>query len=148
VIESTKPLSTIDDSKYFDTLLESAGYTSVYFDGLNKFYLAAEHTNLKHQFISPPNVLDQFQLSGTSTSQFCNYIIQQHEKEMANLVNMLEVSGQEIAELKKQHNLLYEHIAAIESRNYSLQLELEAVRNSFLWKATALLRACRKYLGL
>ena len=148
VIESTKPLSTIDDSKDFEVILECAGYTSVYFDGLNKFYLAAEHSDLKHNFISPPNVFDQFQLSGTSTSQFCNYIIQQHEKEMAILDNKLEISSQEVAELKKEHKILISHISAVEGRNDALQFELEVMNNSFSWKVTAFLRAFRRVLGL
>jgi hypothetical protein len=40
-------------------LLE-AGYRFVYFDGLNRFYLASEHEDLAPHFRVPPNVFDDF----------------------------------------------------------------------------------------
>lgn len=40
----------------------AAGYQSVYFDGLNRFYLADEHMDLKGAFELPPCNLDNFRL--------------------------------------------------------------------------------------
>jgi hypothetical protein len=33
----------------------------VYFDGVNRFYLANEHADLKKHFTSPPNAFDEFE---------------------------------------------------------------------------------------
>lgn len=60
VVEATKPLS--DEVVYFsgEKILCDNGYEEVYFDGLNKFYLAQEKEELKSRFFSPPNVFDEF----------------------------------------------------------------------------------------
>ncbi len=46
----------------WETLLTDAGYQSILFDGLNTYYLAEEHLNLKPAFDIPPCNLDNFQL--------------------------------------------------------------------------------------
>nr|WP_276614305.1 FkbM family methyltransferase [Pseudomonas sp. TMW22090] len=46
----------------WETLLTDAGYHSILFDGLNTYYLAEEHLNLKPAFDIPPCNLDNFQL--------------------------------------------------------------------------------------
>jgi len=45
----------------WEKLVLDAGYESVLFDGLNTFYLAKEHLNLKGAFELPPCNLDEFQ---------------------------------------------------------------------------------------
>src|SRR5215813_7467851 len=40
--------------------LLNAGYEYAYFDGLNRYYVAGEHENLKAAFKTPPNVFDDF----------------------------------------------------------------------------------------
>ncbi|MCX4218710.1 MULTISPECIES: FkbM family methyltransferase [Pseudomonas] len=46
----------------WEHLVTDAGYTNVLFDGLNSFFLANEHINLKPAFDLPPCNLDNFQL--------------------------------------------------------------------------------------
>src|SRR5262249_49793099 len=43
--------------------LLNAGYEYAYFDGLNRYYVAGEHENLKAAFKTPPNVFDDFLIS-------------------------------------------------------------------------------------
>ncbi len=43
-----------------DGYLVSRGYTPVYFDGLNRFYVADERSHLSEQIAIPPNVFDDF----------------------------------------------------------------------------------------
>ncbi|WP_372437752.1 FkbM family methyltransferase [Pseudomonas chlororaphis subsp. aureofaciens] len=47
----------------WETLVTGAGYHPVVFDGLNTFYLAEEHLNLKGAFDIPPCNLDEFQFN-------------------------------------------------------------------------------------
>lgn len=58
--ESTKPLSTVDFSFEWENIILGNEYEFVYFDGLNKFYLAKEHIDLKKDFQVPLNVFDDF----------------------------------------------------------------------------------------
>jgi FkbM family methyltransferase len=60
VAEATEPLSTTQNHHAWDPLLLDAGYDFVWFDGLNRFYVAHEHAELADAFKTPPNVFDSF----------------------------------------------------------------------------------------
>ena len=60
VIEATKPGSKEADFLSWEPLLTSQEYEMVYFDGLNRFYVANEISPLKKSFKTPPNVFDNF----------------------------------------------------------------------------------------
>lgn len=62
VVEATVPNGPdlTEGSGIWSRALEDAGYEMVYWDGLNKFFLASERTDLKASFSSPPNVYDDF----------------------------------------------------------------------------------------
>jgi FkbM family methyltransferase len=59
--EATAPMTTQDTSGAWEPILLRAGYQFVYFDGLNRFYIADErHEELSPSFRVPPNVFDDF----------------------------------------------------------------------------------------
>jgi FkbM family methyltransferase len=59
VVEATAPLSTVETHAAWEPLLLEAGYRFVWFDGLNRFYLAEErHGALAQHFRVPVNVFD------------------------------------------------------------------------------------------
>lgn len=60
LIESTEPNSSISTHKEWESLVIGENYDFVYFDGLNRFYLAREQGRLREAFSSPPNCLDQY----------------------------------------------------------------------------------------
>lgn len=60
VIEAIDPNSKKDTSISWDSRISSHGYDFVYFDGLNRFYVAHEHAELKQYFKTPPNIFDDF----------------------------------------------------------------------------------------
>lgn len=60
VIEATLPNSVVLNEDFPDEILTTSGYSFVYFDGLNRFYLANEHAELRNAFSTPPNVFDEF----------------------------------------------------------------------------------------
>lgn len=64
VIEATIPGSAQTDYEDWESLVVNAGYQFVYFDGLNRFFVAQEHPELLAAFAAPPNVFDDVQLSG------------------------------------------------------------------------------------
>ncbi len=47
----------------WEYILVESGYTFVYADGLNRFYISKEHNELLSSFKYPPNVFDEFDLS-------------------------------------------------------------------------------------
>jgi len=70
VIESTYPTTKQERHAEWEQLLLARGYEFAYFDGLNRFYVSNEHRDLHAAFSAPPNVFDQFVLSGTSSASF------------------------------------------------------------------------------
>lgn len=60
LIEATYPNSPEETPRSWEPLLTAAGYRSIYWDGLNRFYLASEHEALAPAFSAPPNVFDHF----------------------------------------------------------------------------------------
>ena len=60
LVEATLPNSLEESYSDWEPLLLNAAYEYAYFDGLNRFYVAGEHENLKAAFKTPPNVFDDF----------------------------------------------------------------------------------------
>jgi FkbM family methyltransferase len=60
LVEATLPNSQEESYSDWEPLLLNAGYQYAYFDGLNRYYVAGEHENLKAAFKAPPNVFDEF----------------------------------------------------------------------------------------
>lgn len=60
VVEATLPNSQVRSHAEWHGILEEAGYDFVYWDGLNRFYVAREHRELAKHFDTPPNVFDGF----------------------------------------------------------------------------------------
>jgi len=62
LVEATVPNSPEESWAPWEPILTSAGYRFVWFDGLNRFYIARERAaELERHFRIPPNVFDQFQ---------------------------------------------------------------------------------------
>ncbi len=63
VIEATVPGTSTSAHQSWEPCLLLAGYSMVYFDGVNRFYLAPEHHDLLERFALPPNVWDRFEMA-------------------------------------------------------------------------------------
>jgi FkbM family methyltransferase len=63
VVEATLPNESTEVHVLWEPILTEAGYTPVYFDGLNRFYVSREHPELVPAFRAPPNVFDDFTLA-------------------------------------------------------------------------------------
>jgi FkbM family methyltransferase len=61
LVEATRPLSTEQNHEEWEAGLLDTDYRFVWFDGLNRFYIATEHwDDLSPAFQLPPNVFDDF----------------------------------------------------------------------------------------
>lgn len=70
VIESTRPGTQEQSHGEWEDIVLSKGYTFAYFDGLNRFYVHRDHSDLLPFFVAPPNIFDGFVLSGTASQPF------------------------------------------------------------------------------
>jgi FkbM family methyltransferase len=65
LVEATDPLSPVEAYRSWEPLLLGQGYSFVWFDGLNRFYLADEmRPALAQHFRAPPNYFDGFASAG------------------------------------------------------------------------------------
>jgi FkbM family methyltransferase len=60
LVEATIPTTTLPSFESWEPYLTNSGYEFVYFDGVNRFYIAGEHPELKDAFKLPPNLYDEF----------------------------------------------------------------------------------------
>ena len=63
LIEATIPTTRTPAFEEWEPLIVSSNYEFVYFDGLNRYYVAKEHGELMNAFQTPPNIFDQYMLS-------------------------------------------------------------------------------------
>ena len=114
VVEATIPGSSETDYTAWDSMIVAANYRFVYFDGLNRFYVAQEHAELAAAFLSPPNTFDDFKLTGDSS--FCSELVAAYRKREL-----------ELAERTNKHIAHYEaHAAQAEAR--TAQAEAQAAQ--------------------
>ena len=60
VVESTLPMSQVESFETWEPILLTSNYLFAYADGLNRFYLAHERSELLPAFKYPPNVFDEY----------------------------------------------------------------------------------------
>ena len=60
LVEATHPMTQQPSREAWEATLLNAGYDFAYFDGLNRFYVAKEHSELSKLVAVPPNVFDDF----------------------------------------------------------------------------------------
>jgi FkbM family methyltransferase len=75
IIESTKPLTQEQSYAQWEPLVFAKDYRYAYFDGLNRYYVHSDHADLLASFNTPPNIFDEFVLSGTASQSFCRLIL-------------------------------------------------------------------------
>jgi FkbM family methyltransferase len=115
IVESTLPNRQEESYESWEEVLLAADYEFTYFDGLNRFYVAKEHQELKKLISNPPNVFDDFNLSGKSNSPL-HY---QLSKIQASL-----------AAAHEQNNVLDTKMQEAEARHASLQDQIEKALNN------------------
>lgn len=70
VVEATLPLSQVESYDVWEPILLNANYKFAYADGLNRFYVSQEHSELLEAFKYPPNVFDDYVLVTQKTAEF------------------------------------------------------------------------------
>ncbi|HHF7374746.1 FkbM family methyltransferase [Legionella bozemanae] len=103
LVESTLPNTQIEDFIEWETLLLNAEYDYVYFDGLNRFYIAKEHDDLSHHFKTPPNYFDGFLMS--ETQSFCRNMVNEKNQLKAEIIETIELKEYKSNAEKQIHSL-------------------------------------------
>ena len=127
VVEATIPLSSEINFASWEPILIAANYQFIYFDGLNRFYVAKEHIELAEAFSCPPNVFDNVILS--ANSDLCRGVIEQLQQAKAQAQQAKAQAQQAKAQAQQMHD------------------QLIAIHQSLSWYITKPLRAVTRFLG-
>ena len=160
VVEATMPNSSITNYEAWESIIISANYKFVYFDGLNRFYVAEEHSELNDSFLSPPNVFDGVRLSGFASSELCRGLLEGQklmEDTLQSKIDELNKSSHhwwtEAEQLSKELQSVYQdkdelskELQSVYQSKDELSKELQSVYQSKSWKITNPLRRLAKFI--
>jgi hypothetical protein len=120
VIESTFPMTETPTHESWEQKVLNRGYCHAYWDGLNRFYVATDHPELLGYLRTPPNVFDDFSLSGLSNAPFCLHVQGEHLKMVRDI---READDQAKLLLEEKHRSLAAHSQEVEAANRQLEQE-------------------------
>ncbi|MCW8917618.1 MAG: FkbM family methyltransferase [Gammaproteobacteria bacterium] len=158
VVEATMPFSQEQTHATWEQLLLDGGYEFVYFDGLNRFYVAQEHRELGLAFQVPPNYFDNFvkaelvnqrkltesvqeELAQTqcrllAENDLVAHVRSELEKTVVRAVHAENMLAQEKALLEQTRR----EFAHSEAKRVHAEQTLHGLYNSRSWRITAPLR--------
>ncbi len=148
VVEANAPNSIEDISAAWSPYLLERGYLDVYYDGLNRFFLAQEQQDLKANFKVPPNVFDGHVVASSAHRIVkLERALEQEKARPESAWNELELTlqrcekaEQDLALEKKANQSLSQQLDAARSEISRLIGEITAIRQSFSWRLTAPVR--------
>jgi FkbM family methyltransferase len=144
VIEATVPSSRVESHDSWEYLLVDAEYFFVYADGLNRFYLAKERSDLLDAFKLPPNVFDNFRTRSHDESEL--HLKELKEKFQHTKVLLIEASQREttlrmkIDEFSISLSVAREACAKLDRQLDSANRHIAALTASTSWRLTAPIR--------
>jgi len=117
--------------------LLAKGYEFVYFDGLNRFYVSNDHSELKAVFGPGPNVFDnfvrgtEFDLRVSLNAQTANadMLAQQVEQVRAEKQTL----AQQLAIASAENEKFRQQISGLKLQNESYALQLDRIYSSRGW---------------
>ena len=151
IVESISPVTHEPSHDAWEPTLVAAGYEFVWFDGVNRFYLAAEHLpELARHFRAPPNSTDGFvtrvesdaRRLGEERGAALHELSQLHHATRVELDETHQRLGEEMA--RASH--LNTQCAQLAARVDALEGSLGAVLRSTSWRMTAPLRVAAGFL--
>jgi FkbM family methyltransferase len=131
VVESTLPLTQIETHETWESILVGYGYTPVYFDGLNRYYISSTHLELKNSFLAPPNVFDGFTLNGTASATFHHLIDARYKEKIGEMLAKNEQHRQSAVNEIERLNLSFASLDKVHAEQTSqTRQELENILRS------------------
>ncbi len=141
VVEAINPQQNNLADEAWEAPLLNNRYRQVYFDGLNRFYLAEEHSALAAAFREPPNVFDEFTRLETFLAK---QALADRQAQLADAQNRQETTLARLAALQTEYEAAClaarDEAARLDALNAEVRAELAALLNSRSWKLTRPLR--------
>ncbi len=126
----------LDSREEWERLLLGHQYRFAYADGLNRFYVAEEHSALLQCFQYPPNVFD-------------DYMTDSHERAesaLAEATLRLRAMETKYQEVLRQSLGAKSETDRAQAQQIELKAELQAVHDSLSWRMTSPVRRLQSFL--
>jgi FkbM family methyltransferase len=138
VIEATAPLTTVPTHERWESQVLQAGYEFCLFDGLSRFYVAAERKNLRSTLDHAANVLDNYSTQAQrqlneQTVAATDDAIRWRAAALDRWAEAMSEDSPDVDELREQNRLLAH--------------DLHAVRATISWRITKPIRGLRRFTG-
>jgi FkbM family methyltransferase len=155
LVEATKPLSTEPSHLEWDPILVAADYDFVLFDGLSRYYVAAEHAELKHALSYPVCVFDDFE----TTAQFqMRRALKESEGFWGDVVHWRAVALEAWADVKAEQarsaderedasRRFEARLRGRRAKVRELRAQVDRMESSASWRVTRPLRGLRSRMG-
>ena len=129
LVEAIDPVTQEDRVDWEDQII-SEGYQLCHWDGLNRFYLANEHSNLLSFFKTGPNLFDNF----TSLREhLLNNQLSENTKRFQALADKLSALSTTVEKLSEENEKLSEEKKEIKkTRSANYQLEFDKLKQATL----------------
>lgn len=128
-----------------ETILNDADYLSVYFDGINNFYLKRERAELTKRLSTPPNLFDDFKFHREVEQAKVNEMQQAEIRKQQAWMNQAQIDlparMQQIETLTSMFKNLEGEHQALEKQARALSAEIQALQarisanDEFIWIA-------------
>ncbi|HDM8356036.1 TPA: FkbM family methyltransferase [Yersinia enterocolitica] len=124
VVESTYPNTQIETHLEIETLLVDKDYLFAYADGLNRFYVSAEHKELLPSFKYPPSVFDDYQsfaqFTALKSAESATQKLDDYKRQVAESVLSNNNMVSAITAVKENSNELNSLLNVLHQKNKSL----------------------------
>lgn len=145
LVESTLPNSKVQCYEQWEPILLRAGYHFCYFDGLNRFYVANEHSDLDDAFAAPPNVFDEFvlyrEVEVQNRLEQAILEVKGIDATITRTLGELELQKNEAAMLLQERSDLERTVQALQAvvedkttESEALKLSIHTMQNSRTWR--------------
>lgn len=139
VVEATRPNSMVPSHEAWENSLIEAGYSFCLFDGLSRFYVAAEHREALEASLSyPAGVFDHY----IPLAQ------EQLQRDVAQLQDQLQDAERQVTRWRHKALVEWAEIAAAATADSErITSELKGLHESLSWRVTEPLRSARRVIG-
>lgn len=159
VVEATKPQTTEPSHDAWEAIVTDADYRFCLFDGLSRFYVAAEREeDLRPRLTAPANILDNYVTFPAETVRLerDRAVEERRRHDELNRAAILEwrtaalrawsaaAGGQGFEEMRKQVASHVDHIRLLEAQVEAERAEVQALRRTVSWRVTWPLREVRQ----
>jgi FkbM family methyltransferase len=136
LVESTLPNTQVENREEWEYSLTGRGYHHVYFDGLNRFYVADGHDELDAAFLAPPNCFDLFKSADE------DWLVRQYDERLREKEESINWLNSEWERLNTQLQAVYK------SSSWRITWPLRKLMQLFRWMAALPYRVAIFLIGL